>query len=83
MPRLVREANQAPQEVPRGRILGPGRDAGQEPRAVRHVEDVCFFGKKRTFALNETLPARLRRAARPGLAGSLVGCRYIKVYIVW
>lgn len=35
-PRLVREADQAPQEVPRGRVLGPGRDAGQEPRAIRH-----------------------------------------------
>ena len=64
----TREANQAPQEVPRGRVLGPGRDAGQEPGPIRHVEDVSFFGKKRTFALGEALPARLRRAQRPGLA---------------
>ena len=64
----TREAYQAEQQIACLRVLGPCRDAGQEPRAVRHVEDVCFFGKKRTFALDETLPARLRRAARPGLA---------------
>ncbi len=64
----TREANQAPQKIPRGRVLGPSRDAWQEPRAVRDVEDVSFFGKKRTFALGEAFPARLGRADRAGLA---------------